>query len=236
MSNKMMPHHLAPGKLFNRYLPYHESYHCAIDIETEYLNFKEPGVVLSVGMVTIGPDHYSHLYFTINRDESINLGMKSDPEVVKWLHTLPEAVRDAAYANPVSVDEALDMIDDYIGKVLADTGCNMLNLIGNAPEFDQGFIDWYYQAKGRKSPFLHWMNRDFRTLAGLQLMTFEDRRQIKEDLRSSHPAMSDHHALFDAILEAKVWVRTINRVKDLVDMENEVLSMIACAGNTDDEQ
>ena len=232
MSTKMMPHHLAPNKLFNRFLSYHDSYHCAIDIETEYLDFKEPGVVLSVGMVTIGPEHYSHVYFTIDREESLALGMKSDPKVVEWLNTLPKPVRDAAYANPVSVDEALDIIEEYVAKVLQDTGCQMLNFIGNAPEFDQGFLDWYFKAKGRKTPFLHWMNRDFRTLASLQLISFDDRRMIKEELRSQHESMSDHHALFDAMLEAKTWVRTINRVKELQDLEHEVNTMIAMQGNS----
>lgn len=201
----------------NRFMPYHESDIAALDIETEGLDVDTGVPIISVALTILPPSSCKDegiVLFKKNMpaSEGHKLGFKTEPGVLEWFATLPKDVQEAARENPVSADEAIGSLIEVILNHQEKNPKRTLYIFGNAPEFDQKAIEKYVIGLGFVVPWIFWQNRDFRTLAGLGLLPFETKNQLKEVASQIVGGHREHDALWDATYECL----TLRAIVDLV--------------------
>lgn len=222
--------HTPTGKMLDRYLPYHQSYHAVMDIETEGCNELDGSPVLSIGVHVVGPTDLGiqPFYAKIDVRDSYELGFKPEQSTLDWIMKLPEAVRDDMYTDPSQVRDVLHALSEWFGQVTVHPEVKMLYTVGNSFKFDHQMVQHYYRKLDMKCPWVHWQERDFRTLAGLGMITYQQREGIKSTLKGKvGDGFHEHHALFDAMYEGEVWWATVLKVQDLKDLETAVMASYA---------
>lgn len=225
--------HKPTGKMLDRYLAYHLSHHAVIDIETEGCDELNGSPVLSIGVHVVGPTDLGipSFYAKLDVRDSYELGFRPEQGTLNWINQLPQAVREDMYSDPLPVVSVMDALTDWFNRVTLHTDVKMLYTVGNSFKFDQQMIQHYYRKLNMMVPWVHWQERDFRTMAGLNILEPSVRNGIKDRmLDGALPGFHEHHALFDAEYEAKIWWANVLEVKALKDLRDQVLAMDAQIG------
>lgn len=138
-----------------------------IDLET--LGRRPGCAVLSIGAVEFCPHRGlgKELYVVVNRPSQRDLGLREDPETLKWWAGQTEAARqvlaDAEAKTSVSVEKALAQLTTF----LAVMGLRRVKIWGNGADFDNAILTCLYGAIGQTPPWDFWNNRCYRTLKNL---------------------------------------------------------------------
>lgn len=170
-----------------------------VDLET--MGNTPGSVITAIGAVAIigreiQPDGF---YAKINPQSCIDVGMKMDYSTVEWWMKQPDAAREQMFnaAGRVDLPVALLAFNAWIQS--GSIGCDKPNIWGNDPSFDNTILADAYRLAKLPRPWRHTENRCFRTLRNL----FKGKYEEPE-------ATIKHHALHDALWEAKVLVQILN--------------------------
>jgi len=170
-----------------------------IDIETLG---PEPGcVVLSIGAVRFDPvegvDQRDTFYTEIDRASSRKAGLEVDPDTLEWWQNQDPELRPfngdtTLWVALFNLIEFLDGAEQYWA---------------NSPSFDLKILEAAYKAVDLSPPWRYWQWRDVRTIRDLPVAV-----ELTHDGR-------EHHALDDAIHQAREISLTLRRIDDYVEVE-----------------
>ncbi|QBJ01004.1 3'-5' exoribonuclease [Vibrio phage Rostov 7] len=108
----------------------------------------------------------------------------------------------------VSLENALK---DLSAWLKSEFNGEPINMFGNGPEFDNVILNDAYEQLGIDLPWSHWCNQSVRTMLLMyRLVNGNQQPDIKfEGVK--------HHALFDAVHEAKIIAETLRFVRDGIE-------------------
>ena len=169
-------------------------------IDTETLG-TEPGcVVLSIGACRFDPvqgvDREDTFYTEIDPATAREAGLEADQDTFEWWANQDPDLAPLDGDTPLRA--ALSGLTDFCrggGEFWA-----------NSPSFDLKILDAAYEAVGRSSPWDYWQHRDVRTVRNLP---------ASPDLTQTG---REHHALDDAIYQAREVAITLRRVADVAEV------------------
>lgn len=142
--------------------------------------------------------------------------LKRDPETVMWWSEQSEEAK-AAFANPVELREGLACFQDWVRSL--DNGnmeSSKVRMWTHGPAFDPPIISEVFHAVGLSIPWNYRANRDTRTI-------FDD-AGIKDHsaLLKKHNSGIAHHALHDAITQAKAVIEASGIIQENANLANAV--------------
>lgn len=183
-----------------------------VDLET--MGNTPGSVITAIGAVAIigreiQPDGF---YAKINPQSCIDVGMKMDYSTVEWWMKQPDAAREQMFtaAGRVDLPVALLAFSAWVESARNKNGVETMypppNIWGNDPSFDNTILADAYRLAKIPRPWKHTENRCFRTLRNL----FKGKYEEPE-------ATIKHHALHDALWEAKVLVQILDFIDSCVE-------------------
>jgi hypothetical protein len=178
--------------------------HVMIDLET--LGSRPGCKILSIGAVVFGPAGLDRsFYVNVDRMSQSPIGLREDPDTIKWWSEQNEAARRAVFdvTDAVPVRVALHRLTDFLTAVsFVDDVSDRRDVCvwGNGAGFDQPILAAVFHADGiPKLPWKFWNERCYRTL-----------KNSNHGVPYVHPKIA-HHALEDAKAQARHLVRILNR-------------------------
>lgn len=178
--------------------------HVMIDLET--LGNRPGCKILSIGAVAFSPQGLGReFYVLVERSSQNGIGLREDPETIKWWSEQNEAARTAVFGSrtAVPVRTALNRLTDFLTAVsFTDEVSDRREVCvwGNGAGFDQPILAAVFRADGiPKLPWKFWNERCYRTL-----------KNTAHGVPYSPPKIA-HHALEDAKAQAAHLVRILNR-------------------------
>jgi hypothetical protein len=183
-----------------------------IHIDTETLSIEPDAAIISIGAVLFMPgrtDPSGHFSCNIDFADALRHG-RADGNTIAWWFKQPEATRLATLDNPVSLENALTQLNDWIDAATAriEPG-DPIEYMANGPAFDfVALRNAYQRVLGKPTPWKYWAERDYRT----------ERDQLKRTLAhlgldTSEPERIDaHNALSDAMHQGTVIATLENRL------------------------
>lgn len=177
--------------------------HGMIDLET--LGTKSFSPITAIGAVAFRMDDsemVDFFYQSITIDSNFEVGLRPDPDTLKWWLTDPKVTqqaRDQTFNNPQAcpLPQALDLFTNWLNS-------RPLQLWGNSARFDLGLLENAYKACGKNAPWAFKLERCYRTIKSLP-----DAQAITIPTVGTH-----HNALDDAVAQA-LHLRLINRMLNL---------------------
>lgn len=173
-----------------------------LDIET--LGTDPNSVIVSLGAVRFSwkdGEVFDKFYVNLDAKNGVDLGMKIDPNTIDWWAKQPKVARDAWMKDPVPVETALGMFNDWFGDKKHEVWCNGMN-------FDFPLLQNAYSAVGMKSPWQYFLLNDMRTI--VNVFNARDKYQV---FRKENAVSVYHNALDDCIEQAKFLSMLIGEVK-----------------------
>lgn len=161
-----------------------------LDIETLGL---DPGAaILSTGACrfTPGAGVTDTFYAEIDRATCLDAGLHVDEDTLEWWRSKDPALAPLGGETPLA--DALEDLSRFIGT--AD------EVWANSPAFDCELLEAAYEAVGSVEPWEFYQERDVRTLRALPCAV-----ELEMEGR-------EHHALDDAVHQAREVAATIERV------------------------
>ena len=173
--------------------------HAMIDIETLGT---EPGcVVLSIGACRFDPregvDQRETYYEEIDRVSARNAGLEVDPDTLDWWQGQDPDLRP--FDGDTTLWEALFNLTEFLDGAE--------QYWANSPSFDLKILEAAYKAVDLSPPWRYWEWRDVRTIRDLPAAV-----EVSQNGR-------EHHALDDAIHQAREVSLTLRRIDDHVEVE-----------------
>lgn len=184
-----------------------------IDIET--LAKSEKSKIASIGCVILDIKTLEILpdVFYVPIDITDQKGRVSDESTMFWwLKQMQENKRaaEAAFGEPKvwNLTAALKRLSHFLARNFGDEPVNMF---GNGPEFDNVILADAFDQYGIKLPWDYWNNQSVRTM----LLTY---RMISGNQQPDIEFEGiKHHALYDAIHEAKIIAESLRFIRDGVN-------------------
>lgn len=115
----------------------------------------------------------------------------------------------------VSLESALK---DLSAWLKSEFNGEPINMFGNGPEFDNVILNDAYDQLGIDLPWNYWCNQSVRTMLLMYRLVNENQQP---DIKFEGVK---HHALFDAMHEAKIIAETLRFVRDGIDSAKEAAS------------
>ena len=166
-------------------------------IDTETLGTDPGCVVLSIGACRFDPvegvDQRDTYYVEIDRSSARDAGLAVDGDTLEWWHNKPADLRPFGGDTPLPV--ALRGLTEFVDGAA--------QYWANSPAFDLAILEEAYTAVDLSPPWRYWEWRDVRTVRDLPI--------AKELPRHGR----EHHALDDAIHQAREVRATLGRVKEV---------------------
>lgn len=155
----------------------------------------EPGcVVLSIGAVRFDTGALGDtFYHSVDRQSCEDVGLDVDDETLEWWQERDEEVQDVLTGG-APLAEVLDAFTDWYG--------NADEIWANAPTFDCRILGDAYDAIDEDTPWHYAEERCHRTIDALPV---DVDVEFRGDL---------HHALDDAMHQARVAARTLATIED----------------------
>lgn len=181
----------------------HEKKRAVVDLET--LSIEDDAVIVGIGVVAMTenmPDSDFGLFFTpVDPISCEAIGLARDEETPRWWSEQSAQVRAAVFVeNPPSIAEALTQFADWYTR----SGCQ--TVWGNDSIFDVGLLQKAFKLarKAGHDVTLPWHFRAPRCYRTMR----EELPNCMNGLQNSMP----HHPLHDALFEAKVLQRLLQRL------------------------
>ncbi len=178
--------------------------HVMLDLET--LGNRPGCKILSIGAVVFGPGGLGNsFYINVDRMSQSPIGLREDPDTIKWWSEQNEAARRAVFdvTDAVSVRAALHRLTDFLTAVSFPDDVSDRREVcvwGNGASFDQPILAAVFHADGiPKLPWKFWNDRCYRTM-----------KNSNHGVPYTTPKIA-HHALEDAKAQALHLVRILNR-------------------------
>jgi len=146
-----------------------------------------------------------------------------DPKTVQWWSEQSDEAR-AAFANPVDLRDALDRFTAWLNGLWDEPGTPDLRLWSHGPSFDVSILSAAYRAVGLPEPWHYRAPRDTRTafdMAGVD----DHSAWLGQYSTGTH-----HHALDDAICQARAVCSAWGRVADWRTTHEAVFIDKGCGG------
>ncbi|RYD77409.1 MAG: 3'-5' exoribonuclease [Sphingobacteriales bacterium] len=138
--------------------------HLMIDIET--LGTDSNSVILSLAAVEFdiatGKTGAS-FYKRVNLQSALDAGLKVSASTIKFWFEQSEAARKDLFAEVEALEDVLVAF-----TLFANRGDVKRFVWGNSARFDLGILENAYKSFSIRVPWIHWNERDVRTLASLQ--------------------------------------------------------------------
>lgn len=173
-----------------------------IDLETA--GRPPDGALLAVGAVffdlqtcTMGPtfNRTIHLATSVAHGGTLDAGT-----FLWWLRQGDEARKSVAYnTSPIT-----DVLTDFSEFVASTCRCEDVRPWGNSNSFDLTILGGAYKRLGKQPPWIHWNERDFRTVRNLYPMVEYD---------TAEKGTEAHNALADAVFQVEHLFKIKNRNK-----------------------
>lgn len=157
--------------------------HICVDIET--LSTNTNAVIVSIGAVrfSFDTDEVEKFSVNINPQSSKELGLHISQDTLNfWKKQNPAAI-SAWKDSPVSLKEALDSFDEFLG----DT--KYTQMYANGIAFDYSILQSSYFAIGRKEPWKYYNLMDMRTIFKIAKLDF-----------MNYPRVGNNHSAIDDCL------------------------------------
>lgn len=157
------------------------------DLETTGV---EPGCcILSVALVPFNTDMpLDTFYETISHQDSLANGFTDDPETLRWWDKQKPETQQEAFSGTRSVRAVLESLSFYL-KTLGEP--KEIHIWGNGKDFDNVILTHAFKKMDMKLPWDFRNNECYRDLAK------------RYPMYPRHTPQIPHHALYDAIAEAK---------------------------------
>ena len=165
-------------------------------IDTETLGTDPGCVVLSIGACRFDPvegvDQRDTYYAEIDRASALDAGLEIDGDTLEWWYDKPADLRPFGGDTPLSA-ALLDLSEFLDGAA---------KYWANSPAFDLAILEDAYAAVDLAPPWRYWEWRDVRTV-----------RDLPGAAELPHTGR-EHHALDDAIHQAREVRTTLDRLKE----------------------
>ena len=163
-------------------------------IDTETMSTAEDAALLSIGAVffdlhseTLGP----RFCRTIHLGSSAAAGGRIDASTVLWWLRQGDEARKAVAYGGEPIEKVLQDFAQWVAETCRIEDCRPW---GNSASFDLTIVRTAYERLGLKHPWIHWNERDFRTVRNLCPAVEYDTKAKGEGA---------HNALTDAIFQAE---------------------------------
>lgn len=173
--------------------------HYVLDLET--LGKGPNAAIATIGCVRIENGHIGDgLYIRVDVDSAIGFGGETDASTIEWWLKQSEEARREIYqeGDRLGISSALLRLSDFIDRPAALYGETYV--WGNGATFDNVIISTAFQRAHIPRPWPYWNDRDLRTLVHL----------YPEAKQSVQFVGLKHHALDDAMHEARILIAALN--------------------------
>ncbi|QLR43718.1 3'-5' exoribonuclease [Enterobacter sp. RHBSTW-00994] len=168
--------------------------HLMVDLET--MGNKANAPIVSIGAVFFDPDTGTagaEFYKIISLESAMSSGGIPDAStIIWWLKKSPEARAEIVADDAIPLDDALLQFNEFIAENAAN-GSASVQVWGNGASFDNVILKSSYDRTGIHCPWVHWNDRDVRTIVELgKAVGFTPRYEIPFE-GEAHKAIADAH-------------------------------------------
>ncbi|WP_296232283.1 3'-5' exonuclease [uncultured Pseudomonas sp.] len=171
--------------------------HFVVDLET--LGNGPRAAIVAIGIVFIARGQISDTFYTrVNAESAAASGGEIDASTVTWWLKQSAQARkeiDGSQGAPHLV-HALERVAEFMHLCLPNA--SLRNVWGNGSSFDNVILREAFKANDMVIPWAFWNDRDLRTITAL----YPEAKQLPFE-------GTKHHALHDAVHEAKVLIAAL---------------------------
>jgi hypothetical protein len=163
-----------------------------IDIET--LSRRQNATIVSIGACSFTFERGIEHEFLVNVDpvSCKDIGLHIEKDTVDWWMKQPKEVRDMWKSNPKPVTDALNHLNDFIGK-----DKNQM-LWSQGSVFDFGILSSAYVACDIKRNWNYWQENDLRTIFNLLGIRND---KLRDGQGGHHSALDDARGQTETLIE-----------------------------------
>lgn len=198
-----------------------------VDLET--LGTRAGSVIATIGAAAIVKDGDTItspttadrdlvFYTRINQQDCLNLGMTVDAATLSWWMTTPcDAARRELFSSDLSRSNLHQALVDFAQWVKARRydaenyhDDPEFHIWGNGPSFDLGLLEDAYWRVYRTDTAQPWQFREERCFRTLRTVD----RMLPGEPVAKYDPLIPHHALHDALAEAKALAAMLQRIRE----------------------
>lgn len=173
-----------------------------VDIET--LGTDPGSAIIAIGLCEFDAAGLgSQRHISVSTESCEQYGMSQDEDTVEWWESQPEQARQQLDGG-AELPEALDKVSKFCDRDQ--------KIWANSPAFDVVMLEDAYRRCFKQPPWEFWNTRDMRTVR--DLLPWPDELERIETI----PA-GEHHALHDAIAQARKTRIALNRFQEVAGHE-----------------
>lgn len=173
--------------------------YCVVDLETMGTGGNTAIISIGACLCDVGQRAGSagQFYRNVSLDSSLKAGLKVTASTINWWLRQEGKARDALFSpEPSALQDALFAFSEFFRLSGAQY------LVGNDPSFDNAILADAYAACRLRQPWRYHANRCLRTYRSL----------CAQDVENMAFSGTEHNALHDAVHEADILARCLERL------------------------